>query len=82
MLLADREELWPRLEELGESKVRRMLARDEFESHETGEVQEWLSRRAAIETHRDARITKWVSIIGAVAAVTGAITGVWSLFSG
>ena len=44
MLLADREELWPRLEKLGEKKVREMLAANEFETHEEEEVQEWLIR--------------------------------------
>ena len=48
MLLADREELWPRLEKLGEKKVREMLAANEFETHEEEEVQEWLIRQASV----------------------------------
>ncbi len=80
MLIASREKLWPRLEQLGEKKVRKMLAADQFEAHEEEEVQEWLVRRAAVGATSDAKITKWVAIIGAIAAVVAAIASVWVLF--
>ena len=80
MLLADREELWPRLEKLGEKKVREMLAANEFETHEEEEVQEWLIRQASVGAASDAKTTKWVAIIGAVAATVAAVASVWALF--
>ena len=79
MILADREKLWPRLEKLGERKVREMLAANQIEVHEVSEVQEWLSRRAALGAITDAHITKWVAIVGAVAAVVAAVASVWAL---
>ncbi len=80
MLLADREKLWPRLEKLGEKKVREMLAANQFEAHEEDEVQEWLVRRAAVGAIKEAKITKWAAIIGAGAAVVAAAASVWGLF--
>ena len=80
MLLADREKLWPRLERLGEKKVRKMLAENQIEAHEEEEVQEWLVRRAAVGAASDAKITKWVAIVGAVAAAVAAVASVWALF--
>ncbi len=80
MLLAEREELWPRLEKLGEKKVRKMLAANQFEAHEEDEVQEWLSRRAAVGAINEAKITKWAAIVGAGAAAVAAVASVWGLF--
>jgi hypothetical protein len=80
MLLADRDELWPRLEKLGEKRVREMLATNQIEPHEEDEVQEWLVRRAALGAVSDAKITKWVAIVGAVAAAVAAVASVWALF--
>lgn len=81
MLLAEREQLWPRLEELGEKKVREMLAANQFEAHEEEEVQEWLTRQVAVNSLNEAKITKWVAIVGAVAAVVAAVASVWGLFT-
>lgn len=80
MLIADREELWPRLEKLGEKKVREMLAANQFEAHEEDEVQEWLVRRAAVGAIKEAKITKWAAIVGAVTAAVAAVASVWGLF--
>ncbi len=80
MLLAEREELWPRLEKHGETKVREMLAANQFEAHEEEEVQEWLTRQAAVGAIKEAKITKWAAIIGAAAAAVAAVASVWGLF--
>ena len=80
MLLADREQLWPRLGNLGEKKVREMLAANQFEAHEEEEVQEWLVRQTAVDALNEAKITKWVAIVGAIAAVIAAVASVWGLF--
>ena len=80
MILADREKLWPQLEKLGERKVRDMLAANRIEAHEVDEVREWLDRHAAVNAITDAHITKWVAIVGAVAAIVAAVASVWALF--
>jgi len=80
MLLADRNKLWPRLEQLGEKRVREMLVTNEIDTHEEEEVQEWLARRVALSAVTDAKITKWVTIIGAVAAAVAAVASIWALF--
>jgi len=80
MLLADREQLWPRLEKLGEKKVREKLAANQFEAHEEEEVQEWLTRHVSVNLLNEAMITKRVAIVGAVAAVVAAIASVWGLY--
>jgi hypothetical protein len=68
------------LEKLGEKRVREMLATNQIEPHEEDEVQEWLVRRAALGAVSDAKITKWVAIVGAVAAAVAAVASVWALF--
>lgn len=80
VILADREKLWPRLEKLGEKKVRAMLAANEIESFEEKGVEEWLNRRAALDAVSDAKTTKWVAVVSPVAAVIAAIAGVVLLF--
>jgi hypothetical protein len=80
MILADREKLWPRLEKLGERRVREMLAANQIEVHEVDEVREWLALRAAVGAITDAHITKWMAIVVAVAAVVAAVASVWALF--
>lgn len=80
MLLTDREELWPRLEKLGEKKAREMLAANLYEAHEEEEVQEWLVLRAAVGAIKEAKITKWAAIVGAVAAAVAAVASVGGLF--
>lgn len=80
MLLADRKELWPRLEKLGEKTVREMLVENQFEAHEKEEVQEWLTCQAAVGAFKEARFAKWASIIGAIAAVIAAIASMCELF--
>lgn len=80
MLFADRTQLWPRLGNLGEKKVREMLAANQFEAHEEEEVQEWLARQTAMDALNEAKIIKWVAIVGAIAAVVAAIASVWGVF--
>ena len=78
MRIADREELWPRLEKLGESKVKEMLASNKFEAHEEEEVQEWLNRKSVISTAKGARIAKIAALVAAVAAIIGAAASLWN----
>lgn len=81
MLIADREQLWPHLKQLGERKVREMLAANQFEAHEEEEVQEWLIRQVAVSTLTEAKITRRVAVVGAAAAVVAAVASVWGLFT-
>jgi len=80
MRLTDRKQLWPRLDKLGEKKVLEMLAVDQFEEHEEEEVQKWLARKIAVDALNETKVTKWVVIISAVAAVVAAVASVWGLF--
>lgn len=75
-----REEVWPRLEELGEQQVREMLAKGQFGYIEEETVEEWLSRRASADAIREAKSAKRISVIGAIAAVVAAIASTWQLF--
>ena len=79
MLLADRDQIWPRLEELGEKQVRIMLAAGEIPSHEEEEVQEWLRRTDALTAASDTTITKWIAVVGAIAAIVAAVASVIGL---
>lgn len=80
MLLADHEKLWPPLQELGETRVREMLAANHFESNDDEAVQEWFTRKAAVSSLNDAKITNWAAIIDALAAIVAAVASVWALF--
>jgi DNA topoisomerase IB len=76
----DRSEVWPGLEELGELKVREMLAKGQFDYLVEEVVEEWLSRHSAADAAKEAKATKRIAIVGAVAAVVAAIASVWQLF--
>lgn len=80
MNFAEREQLWPRLEECGEKEVRELLAENQFKTHEEEEVQEWLARRAAVDALKKAEITKWAAIISAIAAVVAAMASVLDMY--
>lgn len=80
MRIVDRKELWPKLESLGVSEVKRRLAAGELEVHEEEEVQEWVNRKSSISIARDAKIAKYAALVAAVAAVTTAIVNLWRVF--
>jgi hypothetical protein len=58
MRLVDRKVLWPRLDKLGEPKVREMMAADLFESYEEEEVQVWLTRQVALRESLAGKVRK------------------------
>jgi hypothetical protein len=92
MLIADRKELWPKLEAMGEEEIRKKLAADGFSAHEEEEVQEWLKCQVSLNAVTEARkaaksasssnIAAWVAAIAAAVAAFAAIVDVmknWGL---
>ncbi len=87
MLLADREKLWPKLNDLGEEAVRNKFASNEFESFEEDEVQEWLHRQDMInavneskEASRISRSAKNASWAAVLIALISIIFSMYTLF--
>jgi hypothetical protein len=86
MALADPEDLWPQLEQLGEKEVRRRFVLQAFGNAKLPAVLAWLDHKAEErqEAHRTAelgvlRSTKnaaWLAAVGALAAAM--VTG-WAL---
>ena len=86
MLLANREKLWPQLDELGEDVVRRKFANNEYESFEEDEVEEWLRRQdivnALAESKNAAKVAKSARNAAWAAAIFALISIVLNVFYG
>lgn len=76
LFVANRRQLWTRLEELGEPKVRQMLAAGTFQPHEQVEVREWLKRKEALSAASGSKLKLWIALAGSIAAIVGAIVAI------
>lgn len=76
LFVANRRQLWTRLEELGEPEVRQRLTAGAFESHEQIEVREWLKRKEALSAASGSKLKLWIALAGSVAAIIGAIVAI------
>lgn len=76
MFVANRRQLWMRLEELGEPRVRQMLAEGTFQPHEEPEVREWLKRKEALQAASGSKLKLWIALAGSIAAILGALAAI------